>query len=655
MYEGFRYKVINQSYMGIDEYHWQPLAAGEYPNGIASNIKNEAPQAPASLTAHQTSEGLLISWTDALDAETPTKQMRYNVSVKRKGQTGEGAFLISPMNGLSDKATIGSNIQYRRATQMLIPASVLTEGETYEVQVQAIDLMGEHSPMTAPAEVTINSQGYIEVAEAQHSLLDATIVRYVGTAAQNFTLEATHAKEVKELGKGQYSITWAEAGLQTIKLTIDGHEYTTQVNVEQTPDMTLQFPDGIYLKTPLQVKVPEAVRNLKAVNLSFAEREGYSVQYVEGDSVATFVFHQSTDVDVEYSAVINGKRRYFTTAAWVYANTLEQPSIKFVTANGSNYMVFVEAPMNGIVKAVEVSRQNPLTKQYEVVGTANNGNGLIRFVDTTSENTLQAQSYRVRFVADNGVQKSELSATHTPLHLSVNQCTKGLNLIWNAYEGQKVGEYIIRRGTTPKNCQEIARVDGTTQSYIDTGATAADGYYYAVSFVTPEPAGMIRESWSNVVSSEQVFATQTIANTLALTTIEPTAELTDAQPSLHLMAVVLPTFTDISKISWRVVEGGGIAQLLPTGELVRVNSLVGGKGNIVVEAHTLDGSALTTQLSIPYNLSGMATGIGSATFSPLPNGNNSPVRYFDLTGRQVTHLVKGHIYITSQGKKVIAQ
>lgn len=125
-----------------DQLLWQPLFPGDYANGLKSNIKNEAPTAPENLRVGMTDKGMLLKWDDAKDDRTPATQMRYNVSVKYKNKkVGEkNAFLISPLNGLADKATICSNVYYRKATQMYIPLDVLKSGESYEVQVQAIDL-----------------------------------------------------------------------------------------------------------------------------------------------------------------------------------------------------------------------------------------------------------------------------------------------------------------------------------------------------------------------------------------------------------------------------------------------------------------------------------------------------------------------------------
>ena len=170
---------------------------------MESHIKNQSPSAPASVAAKQTKDGMLITWSDAQDDHTPAMQMRYNISVKRKGKKGDNSFVISPMNGLKDKATICGTIMYKKSTQMLVPASVLTAGETYEIQVQAIDLWNQHSPMTKAIEFTMTSNGYIDVAE-QVATDKETTVKFVGTQAGSYSLNAGDgATIVSDKGNGE--------------------------------------------------------------------------------------------------------------------------------------------------------------------------------------------------------------------------------------------------------------------------------------------------------------------------------------------------------------------------------------------------------------------------------------------------------------------
>lgn len=152
------------------------------------------------MSAQQTEDGLLLKWADAEDDHTPAVQMRYNVSVKRKNKKvgEENAFLISPLNGLSDEAAICSNVAYRKATQMLIPKATLTNGETLEVQVQSIDLMGEHSPMTKPVEVTINNDGYIKVKDSHVTASLGTVVSFVGTKGTSYSIDGGEGATIKK-------------------------------------------------------------------------------------------------------------------------------------------------------------------------------------------------------------------------------------------------------------------------------------------------------------------------------------------------------------------------------------------------------------------------------------------------------------------------
>ena len=79
--------------------------AGDDMNTANSRISNTPPHTPQGLRATQDEDGYLtISWNAAEDAETPACQMRYNLSVKKQGASGEGAFIISPLNGLSNEA-----------------------------------------------------------------------------------------------------------------------------------------------------------------------------------------------------------------------------------------------------------------------------------------------------------------------------------------------------------------------------------------------------------------------------------------------------------------------------------------------------------------------------------------------------------------------
>ena len=74
---------------------------------IRSSFKNTAPTVPQNVYASQTTDGLTIYWDGATDKETPSHSLRYNLSVKKKGASGEGAYVISPLNLTDNKAQDG--------------------------------------------------------------------------------------------------------------------------------------------------------------------------------------------------------------------------------------------------------------------------------------------------------------------------------------------------------------------------------------------------------------------------------------------------------------------------------------------------------------------------------------------------------------------
>ena len=264
----------------FDEYHWQPLTPGAYPNGYKSNIKNEAPSVPAHVTATSVPEGLLLKWDDATDDHTPWMQMRYNVSLKIKGKTGENAFVLSPMNGLSDEAAICSGLYYRKATQLIVPKTALVNGTTYELQVQAIDLMGEHSPMTKPVEVTYNAEKMIMIDENKHYTGLAYYGKCTNVSGNAFTIDPGEGGTVLQHSDGGiFSLKWNTPGVKTITFK-DGNDVITKlVNVKLLPDLTINLPERVMLNTPLTVRVPKSFQTGKYDDFGFKESEAYKATF----------------------------------------------------------------------------------------------------------------------------------------------------------------------------------------------------------------------------------------------------------------------------------------------------------------------------------------------------------------------------------------
>lgn len=597
----------------FDEYHWQPLTPGAYPNGYKSSIKNEAPSAPTHVTATSVPEGLLLKWDDATDDHTPWMQMRYNVSLKIKGKTGENAFVLSPMNGLSDEAAICSGVYYRKATQLIVPKTALVNGTTYELQVQAIDLMGEHSPMTKPVEVTYNAEKMIIIDDNEHYTGLAYYGKCTNVSGNDFTVDPGEGGTVLQHSDGGiFCLKWNTPGVKTITFKDGNDVITKMVNVKLLPDLTINLPERVMLNTPLTVRVPECFQTGKYDDFGFKESEAYKATFEKGDTIATIVFKevgkQSLQPYVKIEKDLTLSEQFKTM---IVDETMPAAEIKSVESNDKYYQVNWSTDVPSMVSKVEVSRETNRLNQFEVLDIVPVGNAT--YVDLTSDNRVQPQRYRIRLIAENEMQHSDYSAAHNPLHVMINKTAdkKGNNLMWNAYEGLEVTSYIIMRGSSEKNLKAIATISGSQQNFTDYDAPTGVSYY-AVKFETNTSAGAkgmgrvaaSEDVSSNVISSEEAMPT-TQATTLYAGTVESIAKLSNSQQQLHMVATILPTYVTFNKVSWSIVSGGEYASISQSGLL----TAKGGKGDVVVRVVTLDGSNLSSEITIPCDVNILASDI----------------------------------------------
>lgn len=422
MDKDFQYTITDSGFdIGTDEYHWQPLTPGAYPNGYKSNIKNEAPTAPTHVTATSVPEGLLLKWDDATDDHTPWMQMRYNVSLKIKGKTGENAFVLSPMNGLSDEAAICSGLYYRKATQLIVPKTALVNGTTYELQVQAIDLMGEHSAMTKPVEVTYNAEKMIMIDYNEHYTGLAYYGKCTNVSGNDFTIDPGEDGTVlQHRDGGIFCLKWKTPGVKTITFKDGNDVITKMVNVKLSPDLTMVLPERVMLNTPLTVKVPECFQTGKYDDFGFKESEAYKATFEKGDTIATIVFKEVGEqtllpyVKIENDLTLS--EQFNTT---VVDETMPTAEIKSVESNGKYYQVNWSADMPSMVSKVEVSRETNRLNKFEVLDIVPVGNGT--YIDLSSDNRVQPQRYRIRLIAENEIQHSDYSVAHNPLHVMINK------------------------------------------------------------------------------------------------------------------------------------------------------------------------------------------------------------------------------------------
>ena len=604
MQPDFKAELCRINGVGNDASPFIALSDGAYPQ-IGGSYKtlgrsdNQAPERPAGVMAKQTADGLLITWSDAKDDHTPAVQMQYNVSVKKKGATGENSFVISPMNALSDEAAVVPSYMYKKSTRMTVPSEFLEAGQTYEVQIQAIDAFNEHSPMTEPVEITISAAGYIDAADKVAKGAETTL-KYVGTQASSFSYELDGGTLVADNGNGEITAKWDEPGVKNIVLTAGGIAINTAITVVDLYNVDFTLPENPLAGAPVEVEVPEAMLNNSRECGFRCDDDRVAIEWKRGDEIAVITFAETGTYTVE-SYIEDDIQGNTCRREAVVAEAMPLAEIAGVTADAAGHYAvsWNTAGMPQQVGKVIISKETNRVDKYAVIGEADLSDGA--FTDTESDPAVKSERYIINLVAGNG-QKSYASDPHKPLHVMINLAAAGgYNLMWNSYEGMEVDYYTIMRGPSADNLTELTQIAGSQQNYTDMNATQGE-MFYAVTF-TPTAAEMQRAKAagrtgvavsSNVVSTSEAIAA-TYATSMQILSVEPEMRLTYEQGALHLFTEMQPLSATFNRVSWEIVEGDGLATIDANGLLTATGE---GSGNVVVRATALDGSGLTAEATI---------------------------------------------------------
>ena len=633
---GYPFADINGD--GIPE-----LAGTDYYPGntysLKSRITNEAPSAPTNLRVSQTEKGVLCSWDAGIDRETPAAQMKYNISIKKKNaQVGEdNAFIISPVNGLSDDAAIVPGYPYWRGTNFIVPITRFEVGQEYELQVQSIDLWGAHSPMSQVYTFKIENQVSISMPD-EVCKNDEVTVRYIGTetGTQQWNWDGGFANDN---GNGIYQVSWTTGGVKTVTLTVNGLTTSRSIYVKDNDDNALSFslPDAVLSDTWVEFLLPDAFKdpsakikmrtssNIKDADcIKVKDETGvhYSclgkIQRLEGTLKARVRFQRTENIEsgwIEFyqeDTVCGEKNNYrATTQVMGYAPA---PQISIVTvdaATGKNCVIW-DAPANlpNYIDKIYVYKEegstNNWVRQAEIALSAG------QWIDLASDPAVRKNRYKITYGTNFGAESNK-STAHSSTHLQMNVGLQGANnLIWTKYEGGTIDSYRILRGTTPDNMTVIATVPGTEYTYTDLNAP--EGVYYALEYdnlyfekwvwITSSgaPAHMpamataaTRNGHSNIMASAQSNEV-TFAQTINICAMEKTIALNESQASLHLYAEILPAMATYKRASWKIVSGADLATIDDNGLLIANTD--GKNGTLRVRATAIDGSGIYAEKDI---------------------------------------------------------
>lgn len=566
---------------------------------IRSSFKNTVPTVPQNVYASQTTDGLTIYWDGATDKETPSHSLRYNLSVKKKGASGEGAYVISPLNLTDNKAQTGEPgyVHYRTATRFTIPTTALEAGQTYEIQVQAVDAWNAHSDFSPVYEYTAQAVSLLSLPGKgrvswpipfETTILGSPQIDTDGGVIDGNTIE------------------WSTSGLKTVTLTVDDIVSRAQIEILEDPDITIDLPSQVPGCTPIQVTLPEF---LLSPDVTFDIDCHKEVEFIheEGQAEATFTFPE----DGDYTIWLTVRNDVFGTMDDLLLTTVEGsgivPTIEQVAtdvATGHNRISW--SSPTGIPRllrngTVRIYRETAVSDRYEVVGEVPFADK--SYVDATSTPNLLSQRYFITIVTKYG-DESRSSAIHANAHLMVNRAMgHDINLSWTPYEGRDVMQYVILSGPSPDRLTELAAVSGHTLSYTHARTSDEATYYaLAVRFDVPQKRASADDARnrSNVVCSADAFDV-TMAQSVAITSQEAELKLDQEQPQLHLQAVVLPMSTTLKRVQWSVVEGETLATAAQDGTVSLKDNATGGQ--VMVEAAVTDGSGIretVTFTAAPY-------------------------------------------------------
>lgn len=153
----------------------------------------------------------------------------------------------------------------------------------------------------------------------------------------------------------------------------------------------------------------------------------------------------------------------------------EQPELCMVGVEDGHNVLYWNREQE--VSSYNIYRESVVAGEYELLDSVPY-DSISRWVDSTSRPNTRSYRYKIS-TRDNEGQESMLSHEHKTMHLTINQGLGGRwNLQWTPYEGAEYTTYIIYRGTTANNLEQIdiMPADGNT-SYTDETATEGDVFY----------------------------------------------------------------------------------------------------------------------------------------------------------------------------------
>ncbi len=573
---------------------------------------NTPPTAPTTVMATQTEDKVIVSWDGATDKESAANLLRYNISIKEKGASGDNAYVWSPLNATDDNARmteVHHNLtHYRQATRLPMPISRFQAGKTYEICVQAIDPWAANSPFSKVTEFTPQAESHI-VLPAKGGV--GTYIPYRTVSNVKGAL-AIRKAEGMDLSRDSH-ILWDTPGMKTVTTTNTTTQQlsTTHILIVDQPSLDVQLPTMVLAGQTLVVDMPECMRNEGAkarvtspdAQVAYNANSNQAVVTIPKEATGCTLTLSYAD-DVWTEAITRNYNMTVVGQGWA-------PQIAEVKVSGTHSVVSWDAQQalpaaELFTGKVNIYREGNTTDAFELVGQADMAEG--QFVDVESHADVRSYRYLLTLPTRYGVE-SVPSEVHATVHVMANRgMGNDINLRWTPYEGAAISQYVVYAGSSPDKLQVLERLPGSARSYVHH-RSSGDITYYAIGYVqkTVRSAKAKRAAQdgeaqvSNVISSADAYGVNAVT-AIAIATQEEDPTFTEERLTLHLYALVTPVQASIGTMEWTLLAGDDLATIASDGTLSVIANSHGGQ--VVVQAKATDGSGVTATrtFDVPVNV-----------------------------------------------------
>lgn len=583
---------------------------------VTIDTPNTRPEAPKNLRHSQNTRAVVLEWDPSVDKETPAAAMRYNVSIKRKGVEGEGAYLFSPCNGGKNGVPVPTHKPLLSSSRLTIPMFSITAG-TYEVQVQGVDLMHEASDFSEVYEMTIDE-------ECNFDIPTSGVVGYpvkVGIYASIATDLDWDGGEAKSSGSGRFNVVWNTPGRKCVTIG----DKTVYIQINPTPDPTFNLPEVCHRGDRVKISAPDAGKGKWEIHLankpydweplSDTDDLRFATLEIIDDDNAVLTFRVTNRYDIRHTLSEGIATEEHTETVEVVWNNTPTISLVDIDETTGKHRIRWQAPSatDTDVTGLNLYKETSVAGKYILLEQL--APNVTSYIDLTSTPDAKASRYMMTYELTYG--ESDRSAAHTPIHVMIN-CGIGesWNLIWTRYEGVTVDSYRILRGSSPESLAMIDEVSGNMTSFCDVNPPAGP-LFYAVEIINPASAAAPQKAASRAAAtgtysrSNVVVATGDASVNLVerIEVFSVNGENTidySQTPTLNLQARIYPYNATLTSPNWIIVSGDDIATVDTRG---RVTATGRGNGQVTVRACAIDGSGASGEFIV--TVKGVVSGIES--------------------------------------------